>query len=138
MNYQPINYKNLSSRQQESYNFQKVSGVLADYGFKTILLSDDWNGTDFLAVHVDGQTILKVQLKGRFTFAKKYLRKGLHICFRDKQDWFIYSHDELFEMVSSQERIANTKSWTEEGVYTFSIPSEKDRLALSPYRLEQG
>ena len=28
-----VNYAELSSRQQEAYNFQKVSGVLADFGF---------------------------------------------------------------------------------------------------------
>jgi len=42
-----IDYRKLNSRQKENYNFQKVSGILADYGFATIRLSDDWNGADF-------------------------------------------------------------------------------------------
>ena len=42
-----IDYSKLNARQQENYNFQKVSGVLADYGYTCIKLSDDWNGADF-------------------------------------------------------------------------------------------
>jgi hypothetical protein len=37
---QRIRYEQLNPRQQESYNFQKVSAVLADYGFTTIRLTD--------------------------------------------------------------------------------------------------
>src|SRR5207244_5579086 len=58
----PINYANLNSRQQEAYNFQKVSGVLADFGFTTIRLTDDWQGADFIAQIIDGQPFLTVQL----------------------------------------------------------------------------
>ena len=34
--FERVHYKDLNSRQQEAYNFQKVSGVLADFGFVTI------------------------------------------------------------------------------------------------------
>jgi hypothetical protein len=37
MELKKIEYKDLNSKQQESYNFQKVTGLLADYGFTTIL-----------------------------------------------------------------------------------------------------
>ena len=30
------------ARQQEAYNFQELSGILADYGFMTIRLCDDF------------------------------------------------------------------------------------------------
>lgn len=69
--FQRIAYDDLNSRQQENFNFQKISARLADFGFTTIRLSDDWNGADFLALHLHGET-LKVQLKGRATFMKKY------------------------------------------------------------------
>jgi hypothetical protein len=36
-----ISYHDLNGRQQETYNFQKLSGVLADFGYLTIRLSDD-------------------------------------------------------------------------------------------------
>lgn len=72
-NFSIVRYEELNSRQQEIFNFQKVSGVLAEYGFAAYRLTDDWNGADFLAVHIDGKTFLRVQLKGRLTFEKKYL-----------------------------------------------------------------
>jgi hypothetical protein len=49
-----VSYKLLSARQQETYNFQKVSAVLADYGYRTIRLSEDWESADFIAFHNDG------------------------------------------------------------------------------------
>ena len=41
---QKVNYADLNPRQQECYNFQKISAVLAEYGFDCIKLSDDWQG----------------------------------------------------------------------------------------------
>src|SRR5258706_6333363 len=89
-----INYAELNSRQQESYNFQKVSAVLADYGYTTIRLSSDWKGADFIAQHFNA-TFLKVQLKGRLTFEKKYEDQDIHVCFRVGQKWYLYPHDVL-------------------------------------------
>ncbi len=75
-----VPYEKLNARQQENYNFQKISAVPADFGFTTIRLSDDWNGADFLALHLSGET-LKIQLKGRLSFHRKYCDKGIWICF---------------------------------------------------------
>ena len=47
--FKQIDYRQLNSKQKEIHNFQKVSAVLADYGFNCIKLADDWNGADFLA-----------------------------------------------------------------------------------------
>jgi hypothetical protein len=35
-----------------------VSAVLADYGFMTMRLRDDWQGADFIAQHVEGAKFL--------------------------------------------------------------------------------
>lgn len=77
MKLERIDYSRLNSRQKENFNFQKVSAVLADYGFVTLRLSDDWQSADFIAQHIDGVTFLRVQLKGRLTFERKYQGKGL-------------------------------------------------------------
>ena len=53
-----IKYNDLNSRQRERYNFQKIAGLLADYGFSSIKLDDDWQGADFLAQHIDGFTFI--------------------------------------------------------------------------------
>jgi len=60
-----VDYSKLNARQKENYNFLKVSAVLADYGFMTMRLSDDWQGAAFTAQHIDGGTFLRVQLKSR-------------------------------------------------------------------------
>ena len=78
MKFKRIKYNTLNARQKESYNFQKVSSILADYGFTTIKLADDWQGADFLAQHMDGKQIIKIQLKGRLTVDKKYLKKVIN------------------------------------------------------------
>lgn len=130
-----IRYADLNARQKESYNFQKVSALLADFGFSTIRLSDDWQGADFLAQHVGGDTFLRVQLKGRLTFEKKYLRKRLHIAFPHGDDWYLYPHDDLLLVVLAETTVGTTVSWREQGGYSF--PSIPARLAahLEPYRI---
>ena len=64
-----VSYTKLNARQKENYNFQKISAVLAEYGFVTFRLSDDWASTDFIGVHYSG-SVLRVQLKSRLTFEK--------------------------------------------------------------------
>lgn len=132
--FEKITYANLNARQKENFNFQKVSAVLADYGFMTIRLSDDWNGADFIALHVNGET-LKVQLKGRLTFSKKYQGKDLWVCFRRGNDLYLYPHDELLERVLATTNIANTSSWMNEGGYSFPDISPDFQTVLAPYRL---
>ena len=129
-----IRYEELNARQQESYNYQKVSAILADYGFVTIRLSDDWRGADFIAQHVDGTTFLKVQLKGRLTLDRKYEGREIHICFRAGADWYLYPHDSIMEQILASSTITGTKSWTK-GLYTFPSLSRKLRGLLEPYRL---
>ena len=93
-NFEKIDYNSLNAKQKESFNFQKIAAAFADYGFSCIQLTDDWNGADFLANHVNGRTLLRVQLKGRLTFATKYLGKDLWICFPMGESVYCYPHDE--------------------------------------------
>ncbi|KKL88542.1 hypothetical protein LCGC14_1923670 [marine sediment metagenome] len=133
-----INYASLNPRQKETYNFQKVSAILADYGFATIKLNDDWNGADFIAQHIDGETYLKVQLKGRLTFNKKYQKKGLHIAFPYDGDWYLYDHDELLNtfLGEYENQMAVSKSWIEKGDYNWGSLSEKIKKELESSKLD--
>ncbi|MCX7423392.1 MAG: hypothetical protein NT013_28185 [Planctomycetia bacterium] len=130
-------YQELNSRRQESYNFQKLSAVLADYGVVAIRLSDDWNGADFLAHDPDrdGETI-RVQLKGRLTFSKTYIGQKLWIAFRVEEKWFLFPHDEILEHVLTTTNIGNTESWLKpDGGYSFpSIPKQLHAI-LAAYQL---
>lgn len=130
--FQLINYSELNSRQQEAYNYQKLSAILADYGFVTIRLSDDWQGADFIAQHIDGKTFLKAQLKGRASFDKKYIGRDLHICFREDQTWYFHPHDEILEALLNSGIIAGTAAWEDNGVYNFPRLSEELRTLLEP------
>lgn len=95
--FKPIKYKKLNARQKENYNYQKISAILADYGYVTFRLSDDWCGADFIAYHIDKNTSLKLQLKGRLAFYKKYKDQNIYIVFHDKNHWYIYHHDDLLK-----------------------------------------
>ena len=115
----PVDYAALNARQQEAFNFHKVAARLADFGYMSVLLSDDYGGADFLAIHVDGE-VLKVQLKSRLTFQKKYLGKGVHVAMRLGDDVLIYDHDEGVERVLALGKMTGTGSWEDKGSYTWS------------------
>ena len=137
--FERIDYQRLNSRQQEAYNLQKVSAVLADFGFVTIPLSNDWNGADFIAQCRDGITFLKVQLKSRLTFDKKYCGKHLYICFRDgihdHDPWYMYDHDELLKDVDADGNIKESETWKAGKPYHFPILSTHLKELLDQYRI---
>jgi hypothetical protein len=131
-----IKYRDLNARQRENYNYQKLSALLADYGFVTMRLSADWNGADLIAQHIDGDTFLKVQLKSRLTFCKKYVNKGLHIAFRRGADRYLYPHDELLEKVHMIAKMKGTLSWIEGGEHSFASLTKPLFQILNPYQIE--
>ncbi len=118
-----VSYASLNSRQKENYNFQKVAGVLADYGYNCLRLSDDWQGADFIGCHISGDIFLKVQLKGRLTLDRKYQGKEVHVAFFAKDACFIYPHDAFLHAALDQGKINDSVSWKDHGSYTWpSIP----------------
>lgn len=129
----PVEYAALNARQKENYNYQKIAGVLAEYGFVTHRLSDDWNGADFIAQHLDGIRFLKVQLKPRLCFQKKYLKQDIYIAFPVPGGWYLYPHDALFDVLSQQTNIPKTDSWATGGAYSFPKLSASIRQTLAPY-----
>ena len=114
-----IKYRDLNSRQKENYNFQKVASELADYGFNCMWLNDDWQGADFIACHVDGHTFIKVQLKGRLTFNKKYNGKDIWVTFNQNGQWYVYPHDQLQDELLDLELMAGSESWDTRGSYSW-------------------
>ncbi|MGD0734751.1 MAG: hypothetical protein ABR976_06370 [Terracidiphilus sp.] len=137
LHFKRIVYKYPNSRQQETYNFQKASAVLAEFGYLTIRLSDDWNGADFIAQHFETKAFLKVQLKGRLTFSKKYRGQELFICFRDLDDrWYLYPHDEVLAEVLGRGLLAGTDAWDKKGGYDFPYLKPSFKKMMEPYRLE--
>lgn len=112
-------YSRLNGRQKENANFQKVSAVLAEYGFSTIRLSDDWLGADFLALHADGRNILRVQLKPRLYFRKEYMKKNLWLCFAEDGGAYLFPHDRVLSIVLKSKRCMHgTVSWNQRRGYS--------------------
>ena len=133
-----IAYADLNSRQQENYNFQKVAARLADYGFNSIRLTDDWQGADFIAVHIDGETFLKVQLKGRLIIDRKYQGKGIHVAFIHGDDVYLYDHDALVCFMEENGKIgASSVSWHQQGFRSWPNPPSWAITYLNEFRISQ-
>jgi len=133
-----IRYSELNGRQKENYNFQKISAVLADYGFATIRLSDDWNGADFLAQHVDGKTLLRVQLKTRLGIYQKYRGKNRWVCFcdRNRGEWYLYPHDEVLLYLLRTTNIKRTAAWLKGHGWSWNQPSRRIAKYLKQFLLQ--
>jgi hypothetical protein len=110
-----VDYDKLNSKQKENYNFHKVASALADYGYNSLRLNDDWQGADFIAIN--GENMIKIQLKGRFTVDKKYIGKEIYIAFIENNVIKLYIHDEAVNMLS--DNIINSKSWSEKDGYSW-------------------
>lgn len=130
-----ITYDGLNARQQENYNFQKIAARLADYGFNSIKLSDDWQGADFISCHINGVDSLKVQLKGRVTIDKKYLGKDIYIGFIYNQKYYVFPHDLIVERVLADSSVETSKSWVEKGLYSWRKPTKWLYKIISEYEI---
>ena len=132
-----IEYEKLNAKQQEAYNLQMVSSIFAEYGYLVIKLSDDWNDADFIALEFGTDNFLKVQLKGRFGFFKKYIGKNIYICFCDRStnSWYLYPHDDLCELF--MEKYKNTDSWKNQGAYSWPVLSTEHKEQLKQYLLNE-
>lgn len=115
----------LNAKQQEQHLFQKCSAVLADYGYATIKLSDDWGGADFIAISQVTGEFFKIQLKGRFTIATKYEGKDVYIAFPmnlSLGQWCIYPHDAILGLLRKAGKYVNTPGWEKNGEFhTFKV-----------------
>ena len=130
-----VEYRDLNSKQKENYNFHKLAAVLADYGYSSMWLNDDWQGADFIANHINGETFLRVQLKGRLTINKKYCEKDIYVAFRDDNDWYIYPHDELMNKLLENSFMVGSASWDDRGGYSWPSIPKKIKDIISIYKL---
>ncbi len=139
MNFEKVNYRDLTAKQREQYNFQVVAGKLAEYGFNCMKLSDDWQGADFLAYHKDGTNTLKVQLKSRAMISRKYQGKDIWMCFPARnatnQRWYLVPHDKLMEIAGEHTPWLESDSWMRGGQYSSDRPSLRLLQALVPFEI---
>ena len=120
-----INYNDLNPKQKENYNYHKVAAALADYGYDSMRLNNDWQGADFIAVKDD--EMLKVQLKGRFTIDRKYIGKDIYIAFIEDRIIKMYKHDNAVEAISDKTK--ESDSWKVKGLYSWNkTPAQYNHL----------
>ncbi len=130
-----INYSELNKRQQENYNFHKISCKLSDYGYSTTKLNDDYNWADFLAVNINWD-ILKIQLKWRLFFAKKYEKKDIYIGFPIENNWYLMPHDKCWKDLNKEcVNWENTDSWKNKGEYHCWKPSKEIIKSIEKYKI---
>jgi len=134
--FEPVAYGDLNSRQQENYNFQKIAARLADYGFNCLRLTDDWQGADFIACHIDGETFLKVQLKGRLVIDRKYQDKNIHVAFVHGETYYLYDHDRLVRHLETNGLIGDESvTWHQKGFRSWPTPPAWAIVFLYDYRI---
>jgi hypothetical protein len=121
-------------RAQENYNFHKVASILAEYGFTSMRLTNDWKAADFLAVHLNGE-VLKVQLKGRLEFRKLYMGQDIYMCFRRGNAAYLFPHDLLFEQATRLLTFHKTSIWHSSEAYNWSSTPVSMLKLLEPYKL---
>ena len=130
-----IDYGNLNGRQKENYNFHKVAARLADYGYNSLRLSDDFHGADFIALHVNGEDLLRVQLKSRVVIDGKYEGKGIYVAFLDGDRCYVYPHDVMVARIEALDTISNTSSWRDQRAYYWPYVPGWLRAILSEYEI---
>ena len=134
---QKVDYAKLNARQKETYNFHRVAGRLAEYGYNSILLSDDWKGADFIAYHNDGERFYRVQLKGRMTIDRKYVGMGLYIAFVDGDRVYVYPHDEMAERIEAAGNVSSSVSWSKHRSYSWPGVPKWLRALLEEFEVKR-
>ena len=135
MNLQKLKYDDLSGKAKETWNFQKVSAHLVEYGFATNWLNVDFESADFVAVHFNGNDIIKVQLKSRVTISKKYMGKDIYVCFPLDDSFCLIQHEELIELVGKNTNWLNSSSWVNDGGYSSANPNKELKEKLNSFLL---
>lgn len=133
--FEPVSYQKLNARQKENYNFHLIAARLAGYGYNSMRVTDDWQGADFIACHIDGEQFLKVQLKGRLTLDRKYEGKDIHIAFRHHDQCYVYPHDVMIHEVERLGKINGSKSWSEHRSYSWPQPPVWASSILEAYKV---
>ena len=134
--FEAVPYGDLNSRQKENFNFHQVAARLAKYGFNSMRVTDDWQGADFIACHIDGDTFLKVQLKGRLVIDRKYQNKSIHIAFLLGENAYLYDHDHLVAHMEAEGLIGpDSVTWHEQGFRSWPKPPVWAIDFLEEYRI---
>lgn len=136
-----IEYKKLTNKEKEMYNYSRLAAVLAKYGLECHWVINDAYGADIVAYRAprkaDGSHImtLKIQLKSRFTCSKKYNQEDLYIAFPDGDDWYLIPQKSIYddkELIPEKWRTST--SW-KSGNYHVAQLSQEMKPKFERYKL---
>jgi len=135
-----VDYRSLNAKEKEVYNFHHIGALLAKHGYASYPIRDDWSGGDMFARHMVTRKSLTIQIKGRVTFAKKYLGKDLYIGFPRGDGAIVYPHDlVLAKYLKLRKRKGNpledNDAWTTGGLVSWSSPTSELLGLLRGYEL---
>ena len=113
-------------------NYHKAVVSFADCGFNLVALPEDWQGANCLALHKNDSRVLKVQLQNRMVIARKFMGKDVYMCFPVDSVLHFIHHDDLLRIVEdTAPNTLKSKSWVENGLYSWPKISEALRNRLS-------
>jgi len=133
MNRSKIDYRKLNPRAQENFLYAKLASQLADYGYTSLRLSDDYNGADLIALR-EGEAALHIQLKGRITIKPEYMNKGLYIAFPIDGEFYVLPHDELVD-ICDERGYLKTRAWLDQGKWHVGNPPKAMIERLQDYKV---
>jgi hypothetical protein len=117
----------------EVKNRNVLTNRLLDLGWNVYLPVLD-EGIDLIAHREDTYETRLVQLKSRWTIARKYLNRQIWIAFPDGADWFMVPHDTMVAWEETAHRL-KTVSWLRDGLYTQGHLSQRMRARCVAYRI---
>lgn len=88
-----IEYQSVHCKAQETYSFHKMAAILADYGSNGLWFNHNWNSTDGIAIHIDGISDFKSQLKGAVSYTQKNRAQKLYIALFELSYLYIDAHN---------------------------------------------
>lgn len=123
-------------KSKEVMNFAQIACFLSKFGFECIKINSDKHGADMLAYQIDKGTTFQIQMKGRPVLKKEYENKDLYICYiiQTENTICFYKHDEALKLFI-QSKSAGTKSWLENGTYSWSKDNTPFDSIINKYRL---
>lgn len=128
-----MDLQRVSGQIREVQNRNALVSRALDVGYIAFLPVCDLGVDLILHREADGDTRL-VQLKSRWSIARKYLGRNIWIAFPIEDAWFLAPHDDMVEVAKAR-GYTDTKSWTEAGIYYVPGAPKWVREWAEAYRL---
>ncbi len=79
-----------------------------------------------------------IERKSQLTLKRKNIGKGIHIAFPHDGRYYIYPHDKIMKVILATRNVGNTRSWIENGLYTWPYPPGWAQELLAPYEVTES